>query len=39
MNNVNIIIGISMGLGKELFDDLRDKESTFGITSKKNCGK
>ena len=25
-----------MGLGKELFDDLKDKESTFGITSKKN---
>lgn len=28
-----------MGLGKELFDDLRDKENTFGITSKKNMVK
>ena len=25
-----------MGLGKELFDDLREKEDTFGITSKKS---
>lgn len=36
MRNVNVIIGVSMGLGKELFKSLSLKEKTFGLTSKQN---
>ena len=36
MKNINIVSGISMGLGKELYNALSKKDITFGLTSKQN---